>query len=263
MSKRPFSLVLWWWGARWYIHLWVLKYLEQYAIIPDEIVGTSIGAIIGWAWATWMWVEDIISAFKSISWTSLFDVDFKTASIQWDQVEKLIQKTLGSQDITDLQIPFGCTATCLSDGTSKYFTSGSLIRSIRASISVPGLFSPQAIDTIQYIDGWLTANLPLKYTQYENIIAVSAARAQDLEITTTRQFRKREIPKNPISINREILSKSYNLLINTQENQALQLCTKNVTLIRPHNPLRLLDMDKVDLWIQMGYEEAEKVLWKE
>jgi NTE family protein len=262
MSTRPsFSLVLWWWGARWYIHLGVLKYLEEHAIIPSEIVGTSIGAIIWAAWATGMPVDDIIEAFRSISRSTLFDVDFKTASIQWDQVEKLIQKTLGSQDISDLQIPFGCTATCLSDGTSKYFTSWSLIWSIRASISIPGLFSPQSIDEVKYIDGWLTANLPVLYAKYDSIIAVSAARAQDLAIERTRQFRKREIPKNPLLINREILSKSYNLLLNTQENQALALCTKDVTLIRPHNSLRLLDMDKIDEGIQMGYDEAERVLW--
>lgn len=255
-----FSLVLWGWGARGYVHLGVLKYMEEHSIVPSQIVWTSMWAIIGGAWAVGLTAQQIIDAIKSISWTSLFDVDFKTASIQWWLVEKLLTTSLGNIQIEDISIPYGCTATCLEDGTSKLFTKGPLIDAIRASISIPGLFSPQSIDWRTYIDWWLTANLPVQFASYNDVIAISAARAQDLEIERTSQFRKREIPKNPLSINKEILSKSYNLLLNTQENQAIALSNKNITLIRPYNSLRLLDMDKIDDWVQLGYEEAKKVL---
>lgn len=255
-----FSLVLWWWGARWYVHLGVLKYLEEHEIVPSQIIWTSMWAIIGGAWAVGLTADQIIDALKSISRTSLFDVDFKTASIQWDLVEKLLTNTLWNIQIEDIQIPYGCTATCLEDWTSTLFTNGPLIDAIRASISVPGLFSPQSIDWCTYIDWWLTANLPIQYAFYDDVIAISAARAQDLEIERTSQFWKREIPKNPLAINKEILSKSYNLLLNTQENQAIALSDKNITLIRPYNSLRLLDMEKIDDGVALGYAEAERVL---
>lgn len=255
-----FSLVLWWWWARWYVHIGVLKYMEEHAIVPSQIVWTSMWAIIGGAWAVGLTVQEIIDALKSISRTSLFDVDFKTASIQWWLVEKLLTTTLWDILIEDITISYGCAATCLEDGTSKLFTKWPLIDAIRASISVPGLFSPQVINWHTYIDWWLTANLPIQYASYDNIVAISAARAQDLEIARTSQFRKREIPKNPLTINKEILSKSYNLLLNTQENQAIALSNKSIKLIRPYNSLHLLDMNKIDEWIQLGYEEAERVL---
>jgi predicted acylesterase/phospholipase RssA len=235
--------------------------MEEHAIVPSQIIWTSMWAIIGGAWAVGLTAQEIIDAIKSISWASLFDVDFKTASIQWWLVEKLLTTTLGDIQIEDITIPYGCTATCLEDWTSKLFTTWPLIDAIRASISVPGLFSPQSIDWHTYIDWWLTANLPIQYASYHDVIAISAARAQDLEIERTSQFRKREIPKNPLTINKEILSKSYNLLINTQENQAIALSDKNITLIRPYNAIRLLDMEKIDDGVALGYAEAKRVLW--
>jgi hypothetical protein len=63
-----------------------------------------------------------------------------------------------------------------------------------------------------------------------------------------------------LAINKEILSKSYNLLLNTQENQAIALSDKNITLIRPYNSLRLLDMEKIDDGVALGYAEAKRVL---
>ena len=256
-----FSLVLGWWGARWYIHLWVLKYFEEQNIIPAQIVWTSMGALVWGAWAIGLPVQQIIHTFKSISRTSLFDVDIKTASIQWALVEKLLEKTIGTVRIEDIHIPFSCTATCLEDGKSTLFESWLLIDALRASISVPGLFSPQKLWDCTYVDGWLTANLPVQYATHNSVIAISAARAQDLEIETTSLRRKREVPKNPLTINKEIVAKGYNLLLRTQEDQAIQLCDKEVKLVRPYNQLRLLDMDKIDEGMQMGYEEAKKTLW--
>lgn len=207
-----------------------------------------------------MKTEQIIDTLKSISRTSLFDVDFKTASIQWDLVEKLLMDTLGDIQIEDIKIPYRCTATCLGDWSSVCFGEWPLIDAIRASISIPWIFSPHNIKGELYFDGWLTANLPVQYASNEQVVAVSAARAQDIQIERKSQFLKREIPKNPLAINKEILAKAYNLLLRTQEDQAIQLCSKQITLIRPHNPLRLLDMEKLEEWIALGYQEAKKMI---
>ncbi|WP_197034938.1 patatin-like phospholipase family protein [Herbaspirillum sp. RV1423] len=213
-KTRPrVGLVLSGGGARGYAHLGVLQYLEKLHVPVDYIAATSMGALVGGLYASGISAEELE---QRLSQTNLSDIAFdrnersrlpqaqreddfqypisiaagyddgklKLAPglVQGNNLLALLQNWTAQlpADISfeRLPIPFRAVATDLGKGTEVILDKGSLPRAMRASMAVPGLFAPYAIDGRTLVDGGLVSNLPVQEARdmgADVIIAVNIA----------------------------------------------------------------------------------------
>lgn len=263
LKKEPFSLVLGWGGARWFAHIGVLRFLEEHKLKPTEIVGTSMGACIG-AYAafglTSHQIEDIV---KDISYTSLFDFDLKTGLVQGDKIRHFLKKTFNESVIEDLTIPLRICATTLNGGKTTIFNSWSVIDALRASISLPWLFSPYSINGSEYVDGCLTANLPIEHATYQTCIAVSVVKDVNQPITFTDSRFGLKVARNRFALNKDVLSRALNIMLTEQEDEMIKNTDKQVYFIRPCiQDIGVLSIEKIDEAIALGYNQARVLLMR-
>jgi NTE family protein len=152
-------------GARGAAHVGVLKILEQNGISVDVIAGSSMGAKVGGAFAAGVRVQELEDLWRSTSFGRVAKTLFPT--IPWSgwssgrEVTRFLHRLLGECRIEDLPMPFAAIATDLETGDSIPITSGPLVRAIRASLSVPGLFTPVWIDDQLLIDGGVSNPIPV------------------------------------------------------------------------------------------------------
>ena len=165
MSERRVGLALSSGGARGSAHLGVLKVLEAEGIVPDVIVGSSMGAEVGGTYAAGIPLAELESHWRSASFGRAVRLLFPT--IPWSgwssgrELVRFLRSLLGDRRIEDLPKTFAAVATNLESGTLHSITSGSLVEAIRASLSVPGLFTPVWIDGHLLIDGGVSNPMPV------------------------------------------------------------------------------------------------------
>ena len=183
-------------GARGAAHIGVLKVLEELRVPIDCIVGTSMGALVGGAYASGMTIDEMTRMVEELSFNALFDesppreersvrrkrddnrnlfgpqiglsdaldLQFQKGAVSGVQLETVIRRlsrTKGPVDFDTLPIPFRAVATDLVSGRQKVFREGDLARVMRASMSVPGAIAPAEIDGLLLVDGGLVNNLPV------------------------------------------------------------------------------------------------------
>jgi NTE family protein len=149
--------------ARGYAHLGVLKVFEEQQIPISCISGSSIGSIIGAAYASGVPLGSIISKCRQIRFRDFarWRVSrFGVASN--DRLEHLLQRFFDSRQFEHLKIPTAVVATDLDTGDPVVFKQGSLVEPIRASCAFPGLFEPVQIGTRYLADGGLVAPVPTR-----------------------------------------------------------------------------------------------------
>ncbi len=256
-----YSLALWWGAARGLIHIGVLKYLEEKNIKIDEIAWTSMWAIIAALIAIWKDSKYMENFAKNINYLSLLDCDLKTWILKWERVYKLLEKEFWGKKIEDCNIPLKIVATNIEDGLAHIFEKWKIVDAVRASISLPGIFSPYEIDWISYVDGWILMNLPVQALFWENILAVSALKVEKLEIIQTKEILWFKFKSSFWKNNFKVLSRSLKLLMKVNEDVSLLTIGKNIKFIRPHFwDLDMLDFNKVDDFVKLGYESVKNVL---
>ena len=198
-------------GARGAAHIGVLKVLEEMRIPVHAIAGTSMGALVGGTYASGLPVDEMERRVTGVDWDALFadDLPRQVWSVRrkqqderptWDvtigyrdgevrlpkgaiagqKVQLFFAELVANAEVVDrfdqLPIPFRAIATNLENGEMNVFDHGSLPEALRASMSVPGLFSPIEIDGHLYVDGGLVRNLPVDVMRsmgVDSIIAIN------------------------------------------------------------------------------------------
>jgi NTE family protein len=195
-AKRPrICLVLSGGGARGAAHVGVLKVLDELRVPIDCIAGTSMGSIVGGAFASGVTVAEMQETLGAMSTERLFkekpprqersirrkaddftilltpDIGFRdgefllpkgiVSGVQLETVLRTLAKAQGYLEFDQLPIPFRAVATDLVTGTPVVFSSGELANVMRASMSVPALIDPVEIGGKLLVDGGLTDNLPV------------------------------------------------------------------------------------------------------
>ena len=183
-------------GARGFAHVGVLKALEEARVPVDFIVGTSMGAIIGGLYASGMNADELERELVAVDWGDLFDrreprqllsqrrkeEDFEFApmlqmgfrdgefrlpsgAVSSRSLEMLLRRyTLTTRHLATfngLPTPFRAVATDMETGKAVVMEHGDLAAALRASMSVPGVFSPLEVDGQILGDGGLVNNLPV------------------------------------------------------------------------------------------------------
>jgi len=195
-AKRPkICLVLSGGGARGAAHVGVLKVLEEYRVPIDCIAGTSMGALVGGAYASGMNMAEMDQIIGEISTELLFkekpprqersmrlkEDDYGlfftpeigvgngklhlgkglVTGVQLETVLRRLTKVKGFHHFDDLPIPYRAVATDLVTGKAVVFSEGELPSVMRASMSVPGAVAPVEYQGMLLVDGMLTSNLPV------------------------------------------------------------------------------------------------------
>lgn len=147
--------------ARGLAHIGVLKVLEQENIPVDFIAGTSVGSVIGAAYASGMCAKEMeeiaaIVRFKDFSrWTlSRFGL------FSNDKMALFLGKALRCKTFEELRTPLAVTATDIVTGEPVVFTSGPLVDPVRASCAYPGMFLPVNVNGRLLVDGLLAYGVP-------------------------------------------------------------------------------------------------------
>ena len=185
-----FGLALGSGSARGLAHVGVIQVLEAYGIPIDMIAGTSIGSVIGSLYASGASIEKLMEAAlsmkKSKTLTLLDPALLHSGFIKGHRAEEII-KTIALKDKTfdDLNIPFAAIATVLKNGAKAVIKKGKVIDAVRASISIPGIFTPVKYRDYFLVDGGLVDPVPVDVTKdlgADIVIAVSLAKIRSRTI---------------------------------------------------------------------------------
>lgn len=150
-------------GARGFAHLGVIKALNESGIFPEVISGTSAGAIVGSLYADGYTPEEILKIMNLNGRLQYFSpVVPRGGLLQISGIEKILREKLRAKSFSELKIPLYVSATDLNSGKAVYFSEGELLLPIIASASIPVLFRPVVINGVQYVDGGVLDNMPIK-----------------------------------------------------------------------------------------------------
>ena len=183
MSKT-ITLVLGSGSARGFAHIGVIYELEARGYEIRSVVGCSIGAVVGGLYAAGKldaytaWVRDLkrwdVLRFLDLSLTT------RLGMMKGDLIIEKLRSLVSEQQIEDLAIPFTAVATDIVQRKEVWLSRGDLFDVIRASMAIPGLFTPQNIDGRSLVDGGLLNPIPVAPAMDDNndlTIAVSLAGA--------------------------------------------------------------------------------------
>ena len=253
--KKEYSLALWWWAARWFAHIWVIKYLEENNICINEISGTSIWAIIWWLYALWKTSKEIEEFAKSINYFKLIDLDFKLGLFKGKNVYEKLKEIFWDKKIEDLDISLKIVATNIETSEKKVFEKWKIIDAIRASISLPWIFIPYVIWEDSYVDWWIVNNLPIEVLNWKDIIAISALKKVDSPIKKRKTFLWFNLPVSFFNLNFQILQRTILIMMKQNEDRSINTENKNIIYLNPvKEELDFFNFNKVDEFISLGYE---------
>jgi NTE family protein len=163
MAKLKIGLALGSGSARGWAHIGVIRALEKEGITPDIVTGCSIGSLVGAAYASGhldileKWVREL--SFWDV--VRLLDVKMLGGLIEGESLMSSFEDKIRNVNIEELPLPFAAVATDLSSGREVWLQTGLLPDAVRASIALPGLFSPLKSDGRWLVDGGLTNPVPV------------------------------------------------------------------------------------------------------
>jgi NTE family protein len=151
-------------SARGWSHIGVVRALEQAGISPDIVCGTSIGAVVGAAYAGGQ-LDRLEQWVKSLTWQSvvgLLDLTLDSGGlIRGTRLLDFFRSHFSDRDISALGKSYGAVATDLLTGREVWLRAGSVMDAARASMALPGLFTPQRHEGRLLVDGGLVNPVPV------------------------------------------------------------------------------------------------------
>src|SRR5690348_4567974 len=174
-QRRPvIGLALGGGAARGFAHIGILKTLLAHGIVPNVVVGTSIGAVVGGAFAAGQLdtLEQWARGLQMRNILSYLDIRLNGSGlIGGEKLASQLEASIGNTLIEDLPCKFATVATEVRTGHEIWLTHGRVVDAMRASYALPGIFAPVLIGDRWLVDGALV-----------NPVPVSAARALGAEI---------------------------------------------------------------------------------
>ncbi|MAT59810.1 MAG: patatin [Ignavibacteriae bacterium] len=165
-------------SARGLTHIGVLKALEEKNIKIDYISGSSIGALIGGAYAMGMSVAEIEDIALQTDWklmARLMSPTFSMSALLNDSyLREFLSTYFKDKTFEDLKIPFSAIATDIETGDMVVLNSGELLTAIRASISIPIVLSPVIYKNHKLVDGGLVNPIPVDVVREHNVDKIIA-----------------------------------------------------------------------------------------
>ncbi len=284
-SERPrLGLVLGGGGAKGAAHIGILEVLEEMRIPVDCIVGTSMGALVGGSYASGMSAEELATSFGEIDWTStlsgehlrdLMPIHQKLARSNYsnslelglrrqgvqgpdgllasqlveETIRRLVANARSIGNFEELPTPFFAIATDMVAGEMVVMDQGDIANAMRASMAVPGVFSPVKLDERVLVDGGLIRNLPVDVARErcaDRVIAVWVVSPPPTD----------DELGSPIGL----INRSLDIMIVENELEQIRTLTdEDVGIPVPVRDLTAGDFLRADEAIAFGREAAEQL----
>jgi NTE family protein len=267
VRPRKTVLVLGGGGMRGFCHIGIVRAMERLGLHADEVVGTSMGAVMGGLLAANCNSFQMEEAAGEISLKDYFRINllkflvrgYRHASVYKGRTfHDLLQKWLPFRSFEELQRPFFCNALSLTTGASRFFgLPGSdqmrVADAVYASACLPTIFEPMSIGGDYYVDGGMTETLALRIARARNadlVIGVDLSH-RDLHVKTPY---KASLP--------HILFQTYEVMgMALNEHNLHRYVDDRTVIIKPKvSHLGLLDMPDVKEIVRLGEREALEVL---
>lgn len=164
-NRRPrIGLALGSGSARGWAHIGVIHVLERAGISADIVCGTSVGALVGAAYAAGE-IERFDAWARALRWQAvvgMLDLRMGGGLIEGTRLVQFFRSQFDDQGIEKLPKAFGCVATELGNGREIWLRDGPVIDAVRASIALPGLFTPSQRDGRLLVDGCASPTAALR-----------------------------------------------------------------------------------------------------
>jgi NTE family protein len=162
-AKPRIGLALGGGAARGFAHIGVIKMLESHGIVPDYVVGTSAGAVVGSLYAGGY---DAFAMQKiAVQLDEKIFADWTLGGrglLKGEALQDFINQHLNKRPLEKLNKPFATVATDLNSGERVVFRTGDTGMAVRASAAVPGVFQPTQFRGRSFVDGGLTSPVPVQ-----------------------------------------------------------------------------------------------------
>jgi len=176
-------------AARGFAHIGVIKALESQGIVPDIVVGTSAGSLVGALYAAGNNGFALHRMALEMDEATISDWSvplFAKASgvLKGEALQNYVSKAVNNLPIEKLRIPFGAVATDLRNGQPILFRRGNTGTAVRASSAVPSVFQPVKIGDRFYVDGGLVSPVPVRFAREmgaDFVIAVNISAQPDAQ----------------------------------------------------------------------------------
>lgn len=250
-------------AARGVAHIGVLRELEARGHQPMRIRATSMGAMVGGAWATGT-LDALEAEARALRWWTLprhLSPSFSTRGLVGARgLRRLLDGLWGSTRIEELPLPFAAITSDLATGTTVELTRGSLTEAVRASTAIPGAFVPQLHrgpgGRLRHAlaDGTLTAPLPVpaeRHPEAEALVVVSVmGSGQEPWARPPRLLR--HLPGITVA--------TFDIMLRTIETQVLADAPEHVLVSVPPAAGSTLEFHRLDRVIEAGRAETARTL---
>jgi NTE family protein len=150
-------------AARGFAHIGVIKALEAQGIVPDIVVGTSAGAVVGSLYAAGKNGFELQKLALQLEEGQVSDWSLPDRGVlKGEALQAFVNRAVGGRPLEKLAKTLAVVATDLGSGEAVVFRTGDTGMAVRASSAVPGLFQPVAINGREYVDGGLVSPVPVR-----------------------------------------------------------------------------------------------------
>jgi len=281
LSKK-ISLVLGSGGARGLAHIGAIRWLEENNCEIKSLVGCSMGACVGGIHAIGKLdeFEEWVRAIRKRDIVALMDVTFRRAGlVKGDRLFNTLRDLLGDRLIEDLNIRFTAVAVDIYKSREVWITHGPIFDAIRASVSIPLLFTPVDLDGRKLIDGGVMNPIPIAPTVGDHtdlVVAINVSGELSEGIRQARKIPRHREPQSALQerigqfletlINQKIDSKldeesitdvvftAFDAMQSTIARQKLAAYPPDILVEIPRNVSSIMEFDRAEEMIELGYE---------
>lgn len=176
-------------AARGFAHIGVIKALEAQGIVPDLVVGTSAGSLVGALYAAGNNGFALHKLALEMDEAAISDWSVPlfakaTGVFKGEALQNYVNRTVNHVPMEKLKVSFGAVATDLNSGQPILFRRGNTGAAVRASSAVPGVFQPVRIGDHSYVDGGLVSPVPVRFAREmgaDFVIAVNISSQPDAQ----------------------------------------------------------------------------------
>lgn len=242
--KKSFGLTLAAGGAKGYIHIGILKKLEEENIIPNYISGSSIGALIGGMYALGYTIKEIEDFAIKYNKKYLLEYTIPSKSlIKTDKIHTLLKEIFNNKTFDDCKIKLYIAKTNLTKEDVEYVDSGTLYDAILASISIPGIFPSIHENDNIYVDGGVLDPIPIKPLKNKADINLAVKFYYDYKSPINRTPEIINILFKTLSASQNYITKS---IIEREKPDILIDCKES-------KKINVLDFKNQEQLIELGY----------
>lgn len=241
-------------GARSFCHLGVLRALTAHGIPLDIATGTSLGAVVASGIALDLDLDDLMERFRLMVRTNPTKRDYllfpKSSLLSGRKLDRLLPRLLPDTDIEDCWKTFACISANITNPGAHIHNSGKLLRALRATVSIPGVFPPVPLENGDLlVDGGVVNNLPVDLARDAGAGRLIACDQTGSEGTQGRADRPNAIG---------VIIRS--VILHSRISGRAWKSAADLYFASPVSDISLLDWDRFDLAVQRGYEHAAKAL---